>query len=252
MSEFMSHQTTFTKPEVRMLLFHRSAEAPQISKHLFTAKLPYIQRDYTELHIFRQQIEQTREGFHPQPYTENKPATLFYRSIFFGFALLFAILATCIIFGTATMNYTFFNFSLVFKGVLTLTCGTLATSALLLALRMRTEREAVLHYYHKAKTHAYKIYARKKMKMGIKRFLLFFDRNQRQSAALAHLYHDACDKIHACKEETLRLVTRIRSSRKVDAKTKEMLYNQAIAEFNDKLTLIAHTFKTATLPHFGN
>lgn len=252
MQDFITKQDTFAKPQASLLMFHAGAQAPQISKHLFTARLPFAERDYAELHLFRQQIEQTRNGLHPQPYTESKSSAMIYRYIFLSFAFLFTLLGTGVLFATTSMNYAFFDFSFVCKGFLTLACVLLAASSFVLAVRMRTEREAIMHYYNKARTHASKIYARKKVKLGIKNFLNFFGKNQRQAAALAHLYHDACDKIHDRKEEALRLVNRITYARDLDAETKEMLYNQAIAEFNDKLTLIAHTFKTSTLPHFSN
>jgi hypothetical protein len=252
MQEFITKQDTFAKPQASLLTFQVGVQAPQISKHLFTARLPFTQRDYAELQFFRQQIEQTREGLHPQPYTENKSSAMFYRLIFFGFALLFTLLGTCVVLATASMNFALLDFSIVIKGFLTLVCGILAASSLVLAIRMSAEREAIMNYYHKARSHASKIYVRKKMKLGIKNFLPFFGKNQRQAAALAHIYHDAWDKIHDCKEEALRLVNRISRSRELAAEAKERLYNQAIAEFNDKLMLIAHTFKASTLPHFGN
>lgn len=226
-------------------------ENPQVSKHLFTTKWPLSRRDYTELEIFRQQIEENQEGLHHQPYTANRSTVRLYKAIFFGFAFLFAFLGLFVVMMTSSLAYSFLNYSFVFKSLVATFCGTLALAALTLAMTMRAERETIRHYVRLARSNLAKVYARKRMNLGFKTYLFNFGKNQKQAAALRQMYHDACDKIHERKEEVLHLVNRIAGTQSLDSKTKELLFNQAICELNDKLTLLTHTFKHSALPHFS-
>lgn len=228
-----------------------SNRIPQLSRHLFAPTLTRSRRDYTELDIFRQQIEQNQEGLHHQPYTASQSMVRTYKLIFYGFGLLFGILAIFVMLTTTSTSYPFFNFSIILKSFITMTCGFLSLTAFLLAIGMRTEREAIRQYVAMARANLAKIYARKRMKMGSKRFIAFFGKNQKQVIALKQAYHEISDKINERKVEALHLVKRIANTRSLDNKTKETLYNQAISELNDKLILLTHTFKHSAIPHFN-
>lgn len=244
MNDFLSQQTQYKRQHVTFSLL-QAPNAPQISKHLFS-KTPYNRRDYTELEIFRQQIELNQQGLHHQPYTLNKSGVRLYKSIFYGFACIFFVLGLFVMATSSTFTYAFFNFSIVLKTFITLICALLSLASFLMAMTMRTEREAVMHYTNMAKANLTKLYARKRMKLGMKRFLALLGHPQREALALKQMYHEAYDKIKERREETLHLVDRINSTSSMDLSAKEMLYNQAIAEFNDKLTLLVHTFKHST------
>lgn len=241
MTDFLSHQSPYNARRVTFSLI-QSQDAPRISKHLFS-KPPSSRRDYTELEIFRQQIELNQQGLHHQPYTANKSGVTVYKSIFYGFACVFVFLGLFVTATSSTFTYAFFNFSIVLKTFITLVCALLALASLIMAMTMRTDREAVMHYTRMSQANLTKLYARKKMKLGIKRFLAFFGHPQPEMIALKQMHHEIGDKINERKEETLHLVDRINSTSSMDMETKEMLYNQAIAEFNDKLTLLVHNFK---------
>lgn len=251
MTNYSSQQTTSARP-INLLIWQSADGVPQVPRHLFTATSNLSRRDYTELGIFKQQIEQNQEGLHHQPYTANRSNIMLYKSIFFAFAALFAVLGVLVIATTSSLHHVFFNFSMVFKSLIVLGCGALSLTSFFMALGMRTEREAVRHYVRMARGNLAKIYAQKRLKSGTTGFFACFGENQRKVIALKQMYHDARDKINERKEEAMHLVNRIATTQALDAKTKEMLYNQAIAEFNEKLTLLTHTFKHAALPHFNS
>ncbi len=242
MNDFLSSQSLFKKRQGMTFSPMQGQNTAQISKYLFT-KTPYSRRDYTELEIFRQQIELDQQGLHHQPYTLNKSGVKVYKTIFYGFAFVFVLLGLFVSATSSTFTYAFFNFSIVLKTFITLICFLLALASLIMGMTIRTEREAVMHYTRIAKTNLSKLYARKKLKLGLKRFLAFFGHPEQETIVLKQMYHDASDKINERKEEVLHLVDRINSTSTMDIQKKETLYNQAIAEFNDKLTLLVHTFK---------
>jgi hypothetical protein len=248
MTNFLSHQSAYKIRQHMAFSLIQSQHKRQISRHLFS-KTPYSRRDYTELELFRQQIELNQEGLHHQPYTANKSGVKIYKSIFYGFACLFIFLGLFVMATTSTFTYAFFNFTVVLKTFITLICALLALASLIMAITLRTEREAVIYYSRSAKANLAKLYARKKAKLGIKRFLAFLGHPLQEANALKQMYHEAYDKINERKEETLHLVDRINSTSSIDIQTKETLYNQAVAEFNDKLTLLVHTFKHSSFSH---
>lgn len=239
-----------TLPFHSMQLQSSNKDVPQLSRHLFAPTPFRSRRDFTELDIFRQQIEHNQEGLHHQPYTVSRSAVMTYKSIFYGFALIFGILGVFVILSTSSLAYPIFNFPIVLKTLMMMFCSFLSFSAFIVAIQMRTEREAIRHYVSLASANLAKIYARKRMKMGVKRFIVFFGKNQKQLIALKQSYHEITDKIHEHKEQALHLVKRVANTQTLDAQTKELLYNQAISELNDKLTLLTHTFKHSTIPHF--
>lgn len=245
MSDFLSHKKQDEKGQhITFSLIH-TQNTPQISKYVFN-KMPYGQRSYTELELFRQQIELNQEGLHHQPYTLNKSGVKLYKSIFYGFTFIFVLLGLFVLATSSTFTHAFFNYSIILKTFITLICGLLALASFVMAVTMRTERESIMRYTRLAKANLTKFYARKKMKLGVKRFLPFFGYPQDKINALKQWYHETCDQINEYKEVTLHLVDRINLASSIDMETKETLYNQAIAEFNDKLTLLVHTFNQET------
>ena len=120
-----------------------------------------------------------------------------------------------------------------------------------MGLRLRAEKEAVSLSVRKTKAHAATIYARKKVRLGIKSFFSLFGPERQKSVALKHMYHEVCDKINNKKDETLHLVNRIATAETLDQHEKEDLLNQAIEEFNHKLHVLTNNFRHATPPHFG-
>lgn len=251
MNEFLYNKNK-RKNFINPLSLQTSNSIPQISRHQFIAKPSVTLKRYADLDLFRQQIEQSKAGFHHQPYTSNKRNTRFYRTIFFGFAVFFLGLSMTAMAIPSALGCGFlFSSCTVVKGMIVTACTLLSLSALTLALRLRPEKEAVAYYVRKTKTHIATIYARKKIRMGIKSIFAFLGPNKLKAAALSQMYHEVNDKINDKKDETLHLVHRITTAETLSNEEKEDLLNQAIEEFNEKLQALTQSFRHATPPHFS-
>jgi hypothetical protein len=220
-------------------------EIPQIPKHMFKVQLPQTRQRYHELDIFKHQIEQSKAGLHHQPYTLNKRSVLVYKCIFFGLAVLFATLCLITMSMPILKSWGFFSFSSVtlVRSVLISLCSLLSISSFAMGFTLRSEREAVLRCVQKAKATVSRIYARKRVRMGVKRFVAFFGPYRRLALSMRQSYHEVVDKINDKKEESLHLVHRIATAETLSPAQKEELLNQAIEELQDKLLFATHTFR---------
>lgn len=253
MHDFLFSNKTREKKIFNPLSLQTSSGIPQISKHQFVAKPSFTQKRYADLDIFRKQIEQSKAGLHHQPYTNNKKNTSFYKSIFLGFAAFFLCLGlTAMAIPSALGCGFFFSSCTLLKGIIVTICTFFSLSALTLGLRMRADKEAVAHCVRKTKAHLTAVYARKKVRMGIKSIFAFVGPQRQKAVAVSHLYHEALDKVNDKKEEALHLLHRIATAETFSDSEKEDLLNQAIEEFHEQLQMIAQTFRHATPPHFSN
>ncbi|MEI8366217.1 MAG: hypothetical protein WCF65_07340 [Parachlamydiaceae bacterium] len=222
---------------------------PQVSRHLFTTTLSSKLQRFDDLEIFRQEIEESRAGLHHQPYSSKKNNVLVYKLVFFGFSLLFFALGiaatwlpsaiSCgLLFGTCTF----------LKGAVLSICILLSLTSFIFCLTLQARREAVLEAVRRAKLHLKSILVRKQIRMGLKRFVIFFGEQRTQAAALVQMYHDGIEKINDKKDEAIHLVHRIATAQTLDKKEKETLLNQAIEELDEKLRVLIHSFRHAVLP----
>lgn len=239
MTEFL-YQTQYKNKEQLTFSYINTQHAPQISKNLFNKNMRY----YAELELFKQHIEINQQGLYHQPYTMNKSAVKLYKTIFYGFAGIFIFLGLLVLGTSFVYTHTIFSFSILLKTCTTLICSLLALASFIIAVTMKTEREAVMQYTRMAKANLTKFYARKRIKLGIKRYLTVFGYPLKEASTLKQMYHEIYDKINECKEETLHLVNRIASASE-NFEMKETLYNQAIAEFNEKLVSLVNSFNKA-------
>lgn len=221
-----------------------------INRHLSETITIYSNKrtDYSELHLFKHQIEMDTSGPLFQPYSVAKSSAKFYRIIFLSLGLLYLLLGAVIYFKslTWTCGLIFGKPSLV-KTVICGFCGFAAFSSIFLGFLIKTEREAVKRAFRQAKKQIGKIYERKVIKLGIKRFF-YFGQGYQTYLALKQIHHDALEKLHEYKEDALHLVDRIANSDSADVNMKEMLYNQAISELKDKMELVIKTFRTTKSP----
>lgn len=224
-----------------------SSESPQISAKRLMVKPFFVQQRYSDLDSFRQQIEQSKAGFHHQPFTSNKRNTKFYKTIFFGFAAFFFTLGITAMNIPLALSYGFFGHSAFVKGVLVSICSTFSLSALTLGLRLKPEKEAVAYCVRKIKARIAAIYARKKINAGIKSLFAFMGPNRLKAAALRQMYQETIGKINDKSEETLHLAHRIATAETLNLLEKEDLLNQAIEEFNEKLQGLVQSFKHAKI-----
>jgi hypothetical protein len=229
-------------------MFKETQTVPQLSRNLFIPKHSLAARRYAELDIFRREIEQCKAGFYHRPYTSNKRNVLIYKSIFFGFALLFAILSFITIGISFVPFWGFLTFNLIslFKTAIFSLCFLLSASAFSIAFIIKPEREAILHSVRKARAQMARIYARKRIRTGINWHTAIFGPQRHLATALRQLYDETHDRINDRKEEATHLVQRIMTAETLDWPQKEALLNQAIEELHEKLMLLAHTFRHAS------
>ncbi len=227
-------------------------DVPKVPRHAFTAKVTFGIQRYTELDIFRQEIEHSQAGLHHQPYTYHKKKILNYKLIFFGFTLLFLLLALVSTKLPTTISCGFFYSSChLIKGGLLSVCLLFSMGSCIVALSLRTEREAIRQYVRKARTILNAVYTRKRGRLGINGFFTFCSQKRKQAIALKHIYEEALEKISDKKDEALHLIHRIATARTLSQEEREALFNQAIEEFSEKLMGLTHTFRKAGLPHYS-
>lgn len=217
----------------------------QVSKQRFVIYPALKQQRYVDLDLFRQQIEESKAGLHHQPYTAKKKVTRRYQVIFFSIAILFFILTVTTITIPSALGCGFlFSSCSLLKGILASIAACFSLSAMLLALTIKTEKEAITALVRKAKTHLAAIYARKQTRLGVKRFFFFFAMNK-TAVALKQMYQETYDLMNDKREEALHLAHRIATAETLEAQEKEDLLNQSIEELHDKLQYLLHSFRHA-------
>lgn len=212
-------------------------------KPLFTIKKAISAKSYPELEIFKTQIDLERKS--PQlPYTRIKRKVFTYRSIFFGFCLLFFILTLIIALKACYWPFAQFSYThfFILKNLACAGCTIIGLGSFWIAHWMRTEKEAALAVLRHAKYRLNRAYARKKIEAGIKGVFALGQQYQK-SQVIKHSYHEAKDKMHHHYDELLHLFERIRVSTAMTERNREHLYNQAILEFSDKLRGVVNLFK---------
>ncbi len=225
-------------------------DTPKVPKHVFSAKLSFTRQRYDELDIFRQQIEQSKACLYHQPYTYSKISVRWYKLIFFAFAIIFLSLGVGALALTSAIGCGFFaNSCYVIKSGIVTLCMLLSVCSFVMALSLRSEREAVMQCVRKAKTLLAAVYTRKRMRLGLKRFFAFFGPHRRQTLTLKQTYDEIVDKINDKKDEALHLIHRISTAHTLDSGEKEALFNQAIEELNEKLMVLTRSFRHTHLQH---
>ena len=201
---------------------------------------------YADLEIFRQLVEESKAGLHHQPYSSHKKKTHLYKSVFFGFAILFFILEIIALAIPSALGCGFLFSSCSFlKGIIVSICTVFSVSSLTLALRLKAEKEAVASLIRKARIRLAAIYARKKVRSNLNFFSFFLNPARQKAAALKLAYYEVYDKMNDKKEESLHLVHRISTAETLNAHEKEDLLNQAIEELNDQLQHLTTAFRHA-------
>lgn len=220
----------------------------QVARQKFVVYPAFQQQRYADLDLFRQQVEESKAGLHHQPYTSKKKDTTRYKGIFFGFALMFFFFTVITIAIPSAVGCGFLFSSCTFlKGIIVTISTALSLSALLLALSLKAEKEAIVSLARKAKAHLAAIYARKQTRMGIKGLFPLFGKHRHAALGLRQTYQEMSDSINDRKEETLHLVHRIATAETLPAQEKEDLLNQAIEELQEKLQHLVHSFRHANI-----
>lgn len=206
--------------------------------------------EYPELYLFRNQIEIQQDNPQFKPYTITKSRVMLYRWIFLSIGFIYFILGSILYNKTLTWPCTFlFGSSFPIKTFLLSFCSISAASSLVVGFSIKSEREAVKRLCRQFRQRVQKIYERKLVKFEVKRFLSF-GREYRKSTAFKQLYQDALEKIEEYKEDAMHLLDGIAKSPSLDDRMKEELFNQAILELKDKMSLLTKTYHSTNPPKF--
>lgn len=210
----------------------------QLSKCLFTSR----EISYPELSLFKKQMMQNKNCPKHQPYTTHKRNLFAYKFVFFSLSALFACLGMIIFFKTGVWTpLIYLTLMGAAKKLICLVCIMLSTASFVVGWTLSPEKDAIKHYTAKSLSVLREIYFRKQQRFGIRRFFCFAF-PYTEYILLKQNYLEVVSKIRQKKEKTIQLVTQIRVSDDLDWEEKETLYNQAIAELNDKLEAMLHVF----------
>lgn len=200
---------------------------------------------YPELHQFRHQIHSQEKTPLHLPYTAHKKRTWAYKVSFALLSLLFFTLGAIAYVKTFTWTYAFlFGDCQIIKNTLCMLCGLLSSSSLGMALLIRTDKEAINSILRSGKHLLSRTFHSQRLEEGLHSFLVFGS-EYNKLASLRHLHHETSDKMTEARNDTLALVKRIDGSDEIEAPDKEVLFNQTLLEFQDKLKVIVGRFARA-------
>ncbi len=230
-----------------------------IEQHKFkiATKKPYeIQsklylKNYSELNLFRQELEYSHNFYSGLSYSLARKKTLTYKSVFLGLGLLFIILGSFVYYTTLKFPNEIilsstFEMAQHLIGGLSLLAGL---GSLLICYSIRTESEIINHLLRRYYRQLSKSYARKQLQYKIRSFFLF-GVSYRKQILLKHNYIDIKDQFIYLKEKTIELITYILNAKNVPPIKKDLLCNQTILELEEKLATLLDQFEQINLNEF--
>jgi hypothetical protein len=208
----------------------------------FRAKLAPNNIHYLELELFKQRLQGDQATSSHHTYVASYDKVRWYRSIFFAFGIVFLILSALIYY----QNLVFFagllgTITNSTKNILAVFPLALALASISMGYSLCIAKEASGSLAEKAKRKLTRSYARKRIKLGFHGFA-FLKNDMGKQSALKHQYMEALDLIIEQHDETLHLLQKIQKYTLVDPCYRELLFNQALAEMNDRLQNILNTF----------
>lgn len=196
---------------------------------------PQNSAPFRELELFRSKIasyQDVRYG----PYALFKKKTWVYKSIFIALAAFFLIFGMFIL--TKPLFWSFplltSEACLIIKYILTIICFGISFFIARVQTNMRPEREAVYHFIQFHKKQLTKKYQRKKFHLGVSSLFSLIT-NSPEGTQLQQTYRAMLDLLQDDKEEVFFLCDQIQRSPFLSYQSRELLYNQAILEFKQKL-----------------
>ncbi len=211
-----------------------SQESPfalRLNSKVVSIKLYRDNQQHQELHQFRQKLQVDRGG--PLLYSSSKKKLTLYRLIFAGFAAFFIFLAACLWGHSVPFAITILSVSesILFKNMMGGVAALLGGAALCIGATLRTERDVAARLMRKARRQLSRQYARKKVEnFGVASF------------ALKTAYQEALGTIRDHHAELLQLFEHIAHSSGIHAGSREHLFNQALAELNQRLYRVVRDF----------
>lgn len=217
---------------------NRNASIPSLDDRKI---MPPIQNHYCELEIFKRQL--TNEY---RDYSSHCHTIFRYRLIFFALGLLFLALGLF----TFAHNLTFSSvlmdhLRILARNSLAIFAVVLAVSSAAIGYSLCAMKEATYTLTFKSKRQATQLYTSKRLKHGVAN-LLTAEWDSGRRTALKHAYREVLMKIDAKREETLTLLRKIQKADNLNAKERELLINQSLAELDDTLRVILYRYKTSS------
>jgi hypothetical protein len=211
---------------------------------MIRAKLAPSGTRYLELELFKQQL-QGGDDSPDHTYAISQEKVRRYRTIFFGIGVLFFFL-TALIFRQNMLIFSVFfgNIGLLAKGFLGGISLALGLCAAIFGYSLCIAKEAGHHLASKTKRKLLKLYGRKRLEQGLQGFFSI-GQNYTKYTALKHEYRHAIELVEEQREITTYLLRKIQKYGTVEASYRELLFNQALAELNDRLKEILHKFKAS-------
>ncbi|MGA8164880.1 MAG: hypothetical protein WB791_07655 [Waddliaceae bacterium] len=222
--------------------------APHLSKA--TTVFSHKSKVYSELFLFKQQIEVKQNLPYLRPFTSNKAMMILYRFVFLGLAVLYLILGL-ILYSKPfswSCSFLFGNCSLL-KTFLCTSCVLASSALFMLGLVMKPERELLKKTFRRAKRMLKRKHNQKLLKYHVKRYFLFGE-EYRKTLAFKQFYQESLEKLYDCLEETDQLLSHVARSSPLESHMKEELYNQALLECSDKMSRTVNTFTSKNPPQY--
>lgn len=239
------HSTTINSiSNLKYLTIGFSPHIPKSKNSTFIrAKLAPDDPRYLELELFKQQLQGNGNEFSLCTYTISQEKVRWYRSVFFGIGLIFLVLAL-LTFRQNILIFTIFfgNVGFLAKAFFGGLSLVLALSAATLGHSLCVAKEAGHHSTSKAKHQLMRLYGRKRLEQGLQG-LFFLGENYHKYSVLKREYHHVIGLMEEQREKTTHLLQKIQKYDTVDAGYRELLFNQALAEFSDCLKEHLRNFK---------
>ena len=205
-------------------------------------------RSYANLNKFREKMEQSKDAPHHKPYQAAKQKALTYQYIFLALMVIFIILFSLVY--SYTRNPYIHLLSMHFalpKAIGCTLAAICATASGFVALTIKVEREAINNLINRAKKQLGREYRKRWAKLSLKSDYTLLTRYKYLNV-LKESHHRALEKVAESREIALMILEKIAACPESELTLKEVLYNEAIFELDDRLQYEIKKFKED--PHF--
>lgn len=234
--ENKNHKSYLSNALLRKL--HKTSQTIDV-KSSFRAKLAKSSHHFPELEIFKIQCEKEKQPSYAPFYCEVERRLFKYRLVFFGFGCLFLMLSLAVHFLSLHHYSIFFDTTFKVQWILSAATSLLSLLAFFCAFIPCTFHEATLQVVKQGEKALRLSYKKKRIQHGLDSIFLWGDRS-RKSDLLRQRYLEVVEALHEEGKETYRLLQKISTLPSI--KNRGLLYNQALAELHDKLSLGVHKF----------
>jgi len=239
----MFNKKLISSPDSESLLIDLYKYSANDSKKVIRAKISPQTKHYPELEIFKQQMEENKGSVKHHTYEVNSGKVFRYRLIFFAFGLLFLGLSLAVFQKNVAFTHILYgNIFSSLKSMVIVISLSFAFLSIGFGYSLCVAKEAAHQIAAKTKRRLLRAYTKKRIELGLAG-LISYGWNYYKYSSLKQTYHSAYEKIEDQKEETVHLLKKIRNSNETDEKEKELLFNQAIGEMNQKLRLLVQNYK---------